>query len=333
MAQTTYRDALKQALREEMLRDESVFLLGEDIGKYGGSYAVTKGLYEEFGEKRVKDTPISETAIIGAGVGAAMAGLRPVAEIMSINFILVAIDQVINNAAKMHAMFGGQFKVPMVIRTVGGGRRLAATHSQNLEVLMAHIPGLKVVAPATPYDAKGMLKAAIRDDDPVVFIEHSLLFSTRGEVPEEDYVVPIGVSDIKRQGTDVTIVAHSRMTVEALKAADKLAEEGIEAEVVDLRTLRPLDIGPVLDSIRRTNRAVIAGEDWRSYGIGAEVASRIQEEAFDYLDAPVLRVNQIEVPLPYAANLERMIIPDFNNIVEACREVLNIRVGDTVAAG
>lgn len=333
MAQITYRDALRQALREEMLRDESVFLLGEDIGKYGGSYAVTKGLYEEFGEVRVKDTPISETAIIGAGVGAAMAGLRPVAEIMSINFILVAIDQVINNAAKMHAMFGGQFKVPMVIRTVGGGRRLAATHSQNLEVLMAHIPGLKVVAPATPYDAKGMLKAAIRDDDPVVFIEHSLLFSTRGEVPEDDFIVPIGVSDIKRRGTDVTIVAHSRMTVEAMKAADKLAEEGIEAEVVDLRTLRPLDMGPVLDSVQRTNRVVVAGEDWRSYGIGAEVASRIQEEAFDWLDAPVLRVNQAEVPLPYAANLERLAIPDFNNIVEACREVLHIDVGAPAAAG
>lgn len=333
MAQTTYRDALRQALREELQRDESVFLLGEDIGKYGGSYAVTQGLYEEFGEERVKDTPISETAIIGAGVGAAMAGLRPVAEIMTINFILVAIDQVINNAAKMHAMFGGQFNVPMVIRTVGGGRRLAATHSQNLEVLMAHIPGLKVVAPATPYDAKGMLKAAIRDDDPVVFIEHALLFGTRGDVPEDDYVVPIGVSEIKREGTDVTIIAHSRMTVEALKAADKLAEEGIEAEVVDLRTLRPLDMGPVLDSIRRTNRAVITGEDWRSYGIGAEVASRIQEEAFDYLDAPVLRVNQIEVPLPYADNLERLILPDFNNVAEACREVLNMRIGDTVVTG
>src|SRR5690625_3033244 len=316
-----------------MQRDDTVFLLGEDIGKYGGSYAVTQGLYEEFGEERVKDTPISETAIIGAGVGAAMAGLRPVAEIMTINFILVAIDQVINNAAKMHAMFGGQFNVPMVIRTVGGGRRLAATHSQNLEVLMAHIPGLKVVAPATPYDAKGMLKAAVRDNDPVVFIEHALLFGTRGDVPEDDYVVPIGVSEIKREGSDVTIIAHSRMTVEALKAADKLAEEGIEAEVIDLRTLRPLDIGPVLDSIQRTNRAVIAGEDWRSYGIGAEVASRIQEEAFDYLDAPVLRVNQVEVPLPYAANLERLALPDFNNIVDACREVLNIRIGDNVVAG
>lgn len=331
MAQITYREALKQALRDEMQRDETVFLLGEDIGKYGGSYAVTQGLYDEFGEKRVRDTPISETAIVGAGVGAAMAGLRPVAEIMTINFILVAIDQVINNAAKMHAMFGGQFKVPMVIRTVGGGRRLAATHSQNLEVLMAHIPGLKVVAPATPYDAKGMLKASIRDDDPVVFIEHALLFGTRGDVPEDDdYIVPIGVSDVKRRGNDVTIVAHSRMTVEALKAADKLAEQGIEAEVVDLRTLRPLDMGPVLDSIKRTNRAVIAGEDWRSFGIGAEVAARIQEEAFDYLDAPVLRVNQLEIPLPYAANLERLALPDYNNVVDACLEVLNIHVGGAV---
>lgn len=333
MAEITYREALRQALREEMLRDERVFLLGEDIGKYGGSYAVTKGLLDEFGEKRVKDTPISETAIIGAGVGAAMIGLRPVAEIMSINFILVAIDQVINNAAKMHAMFGGQFKVPMVIRTVGGGRRLAATHSQNLEPLLAHIPGLKVVAPATPYDAKGLLKAAIRDDDPVVFIEHSLLFSMRGEVPDDDYVVPIGVSDVKRRGRDVTIVAHSRMTREALVAAEALAKQGVQAEVVDLRSLRPLDMGPVLDSVARTNRAIVAGEDWRSFGIGAEVASRIQEEAFDYLDAPVLRVNQLEVPMPYAANLEKLAFPDSQNIVDACLEVLNIRVGGSVAAG
>jgi len=333
MAEITYREALRQALREEMLRDERVFLMGEDIGRYGGSYAVTKGLLEEFGEERVKDTPISETAIIGAGIGAAMMGLRPVAEIMTINFILVAIDQVINNAAKMYAMFGGQFNVPMVIRTVGGGRRLAATHSQNLEPLLAHIPGLKVVAPATPYDAKGLLKASIRDGDPVVFIEHSLLFSTKGEVPEDDYVVPIGVSDVKRRGRDVTIVAHSRMTREALIAAEKLAEQGIEAEVVDLRTLRPLDMGPVLDSVARTNRVVIAGEDWRSFGIGAEVAARIQEEAFDDLDAPVLRVNQAEVPLPYAANLEKLAIPDHQNIVDACLEVLNIRVGGSVTAG
>lgn len=331
MAQMTYRDALRQALREEMLRDERVFLMGEDIGAYGGSYAVTKGLLDEFGEKRVRDTPISETAIIGAGVGAAMMGLRPVVEIMTINFMLVAMDQVINNAAKMHAMFGGQFNVPMVIRTVGGGRRLAATHSQNLEPLLAHIPGLKVVAPATPYDAKGLLKASIRDEDPVVFIEHSLLFSTKGDVPEDDYVVPIGVSDIKRRGRDVTIVSHSRMTVEALAAAEKLAQQGIEAEVVDLRTLRPLDMGPVLDSVARTNRVVIAGEDWKSFGIGAEVAARIQEEAFDYLDAPVLRVNQAEVPLPYAANLEKLAIPDRDDIVKACLEVLHIQIGSPAA--
>lgn len=333
MAEITDREALRQALREEMMRDERVFLLGEDIGAYGGSYAVTKGLLEEFGEKRVRDTPISETAIIGAGIGAAMLGLRPVAEIMSINFILVAIDQVINHAAKMHAMFGGQFSVPMVIRTVGGSRRLAATHSQNLEPLLAHIPGLKVVAPATPYDAKGLLKASIRDGDPVIFIEHSLLFSTRGEVPDEDYIVPIGVSDVKRRGRDVTIVAHSRMTQEALIAAEKLAEQGIEAEVIDLRTLRPLDMGPVLDSVAKTNRVVIAGEDWRSFGIGAEVAARIQEEAFDDLDAPVMRVNQKEVPMPYAANLEQLALPHHQDIVDACLEVLNIRIGGGAAAG
>lgn len=333
VADITYREALRQALREEMLRDERVFLLGEDIGAYGGSYAVTKGLLEEFGEKRVKDTPISETAIIGAAVGAAMDGLRPVAEIMTINFTLVAIDQIINNAAKIHYMFGGQFRCPIVIRTVGGGRRLAATHSQNLEVLFAHIPGLKVVAPATPYDAKGLLKAAIRDDDPVIFIEHSLLYSTRGPVPEEDYVVPIGVSDIKRRGRDVTIVAYSRMVREALIAAEELAKQGIEAEVVDLRTLRPLDMGPVLDSVARTNRVVVVTEDWRSFGIGAEVAARIQEEAFDDLDAPVLRVSQLEVPTPYAANLEKLAFPGSRQIVEACLEVLNIRVGAPVAAG
>ncbi|HLT57856.1 MAG TPA: alpha-ketoacid dehydrogenase subunit beta [Limnochordales bacterium] len=333
MAEITYREAVRQALREEMLRDERVFLLGEDIGRYGGSYAVTKGLLEEFGEKRVRDTPISETAIIGAAAGAAMDGLRPVAEIMTINFTLVAIDQIINNVAKIHYMFGGQFRCPIVIRTVGGGRRLAATHSQNLEVLFAHIPGLKVVAPATPYDAKGLLKASIRDEDPVVFIEHALLYGTRGEVPDEEYVVPIGVSDIKRRGRDVTIVAYSRMTREALIAAEELAKQGIEAEVVDLRTLRPLDMGPVLDSVARTNRVVVVGEDWRSFGIGAEVASRIQEEAFDDLDAPVLRVNQQEVPTPYAANLERLAFPSSQQIVEACLEVLNIRVGASVAAG
>ena len=333
VAVITYREAVRQALREEMLRDERVFLLGEDIGRYGGSYAVTKGLLEEFGEKRVKDTPISETAIIGAAAGAAMDGLRPVAEIMTINFTLVAIDQIINNVAKIHYMFGGQFRCPLVIRTVGGGRRLAATHSQNLEVLFAHIPGLKVVAPATPYDAKGLLKASIRDDDPVIFIEHSLLYGTRGEVPEEDYVVPIGVSDIKRRGRDVTIVAYSRMTMEALAAAEELAKQGIEAEVVDLRTLRPLDMGPVLDSVARTNRAVVVGEDWRSFGIGAEVAARIQEEAFDDLDAPVLRVSQLEVPTPYAANLEKLAFPSSRQIVEACLEVLNIRVGAPVMAG
>ncbi|MFS8664932.1 MAG: alpha-ketoacid dehydrogenase subunit beta [Limnochordales bacterium] len=333
VAEITYREAVRQALREEMLRDERVFLLGEDIGRYGGSYAVTKGLLEEFGEKRVRDTPISETAIIGAAAGAAMDGLRPVAEIMTINFTLVAIDQIINNVAKIHYMFGGQFRCPIVIRTVGGGRRLAATHSQNLEVLFAHIPGLKVVAPATPYDAKGLLKASIRDEDPVVFIEHALLYGTRGEVPDEEYVVPIGVSDIKRRGRDVTIVAYSRMTREALIAAEELAKQGIEAEVVDLRTLRPLDMGPVLDSVARTNRVVVVGEDWRSFGIGAEVASRIQEEAFDDLDAPVLRVNQQEVPTPYAANLERLAFPSSQQIVEACLEVLNIRVGASVAAG
>lgn len=326
MAEMTYREALRQALREEMLRDERVFILGEDVGAYGGSYAVTKGLLEEFGEKRVRDTPISETAIVGAALGAAMGGMRPVAEIMTINFILTAIDQVINHAAKIHHMFNGQFKAPMVIRTVGGGRRLAATHSQNLEVLFAHIPGLVVVAPSTPKDAKGLLLASIRSDDPVLFIEHALLYGTRGEVPEGDYVIPLGKSERKREGKDITLVAYSRMVPICLSAAEVLAKEGIEAEVIDLRTLRPLDMEPVLESVRKTNRALVVSEDWRSYGIGAEVAARISEEAFDYLDAPVGRVAQLEVPMPYAANLERLSLPDVADVLEGVEKVLGRRI-------
>ncbi|HEX6971607.1 MAG TPA: alpha-ketoacid dehydrogenase subunit beta [Limnochordia bacterium] len=321
MARVTYREALRLALREEMARDPRIFLLGEDIGAYGGSYAVTKGLLDEFGERRVRDTPISESVIAGVACGAAMGGLRPVAELMTINFALLAMDQIVNAAAKISYMFNGQFRAPLVIRTVGGGRRLAATHSQNLEVMFAFIPGLKVVTPATPADAYGLLKAAIRDDDPVIFIEHSLLYGTRGEL-EEGRIVPIGRSDVKRAGTDLTLIAYSRAAVLALEAAERLAEDGIDCEVIDLRTLRPLDMEPVLESIKKTHRAVVVEEDWVSYGIGAELAARIQADAFDELDAPVARVGAVEVPMPYAANLEAAALPDAAAVCRAARELL-----------
>lgn len=323
MPKITMRQAISQALWEEMERDERVFILGEEVGVWGGTYAVTKGFYDHFGEKRVRDTPIAEAAIVGAGVGAAMAGLRPVAELMTINFAFVAMDHIVNEAAKIHYMFGGQIKIPLVIRTVGGGgRQLGATHSQTPDAIFAHFPGLKVVAPGTPYDAKGLLKAAIRSDDPIFFIEHATMYQTRGEVPEEEYLVPIGKSKIQRPGRDVTIVTYSKGLDLSLKAAEQLAKEGIEAEVVDLRTLRPLDMAPVLDSVQRTNRAIVVEEGWRSYGVGAEVAARIQEEAFDDLDAPVLRIAQKEVPLPYNRTLEQSALPQAPDILRAVKEVL-----------
>ncbi len=324
MPMITYREALHQALREEMTRDERVFIFGEDVVAYGGAYGVTSGLVKDFGEKRVMDTPIAEMGIAGAAVGAAMGGLRPVAELMTINFALLASDAIINHAAKVLHMFGGQMSVPAVFRMGGGGgAHLAATHSQSLEPLFAHVPGLKVVLPATPADAKGLLKSAIRDDDPVLFIEHALLCRVKGEGPEGEYLTPLGKSEVKRQGKDVTIVAYSKMTLVALEAADRLSQEGIEAEVVDLRTLRPLDMDPVLASVKKTNRAVTVEEAWRTYGIGAEVASRIQEEAFDYLDAPVARVAGVEVPLPYAKNLEQAAIPDANRVIEAVKQIFS----------
>jgi pyruvate dehydrogenase E1 component beta subunit len=290
---------------------------------YGGAYGVTSGLAKDFGEKRVFDAPIAEGVIAGAAVGAAMGGLRPVAELMTINFALLAADQIINHAAKVMHMFGSQMSVPLVIRAVGGGgAQLAATHSQSLEPMFAHVPGLKVATPATPADGKGLLKSAIRDDDPVVFIEHALLYRVRGEVPEGEHLVPLGKAEVKREGKDVTLVAYSRMTLVALEAADRLSQEGIEVEVVDLRTLRPLDMETVLASVRKTNRAVTVEEAWRSYGIGAEIASRIQEEAFDYLDAPIHRVSGIEVPLPYAKNLEQAAIPDAQRVMKAVKELL-----------
>jgi len=323
VAKITYREALRQALREEMQRDPSVFLLGEDIAQFGGAYKVTQGLYDEFGPERVKDTPISEEAIVGAGIGAAMVGLRPVAEIMTINFILVAIDQIINNAAKISYMFGGQVCVPVVIRTPqGAGHQLGAQHSQNFDVYFAYVPGLKVVCPATPADAKGMLKTAIRDNNPVLFIENLALYNTVGEVPEEEYLVPFGKARIAREGRDITIVAHSRMVLTAMEAADKLAKEGIEAEVVDLRTLRPLDIQTPAESVRKTTRAIVVGEDWRSYGVSAEIAATLQEEAFDYLDAPIARVNTAGIPMPYSKPLESAALPHADKIVATAKAML-----------
>ena len=323
MAAITVRQAISDALREEMERDENVFILGEEVGVWGGTYAVTRGFYDQFGEKRVRDTPIAEAAIIGAAIGAAMTGLRPIAELLTINFAFSAMDHIVNEAPKLRYMFGGQFKVPMVIRAVGGGgRQLGATHSQTPDAIFAHFPGLKVVAPGTPEDAKGLLKAAIRSDDPVMFIEHATLYQWRGEIPEGDYTIPIGKSKVQRPGDAVTVVSYSKGLQMTMEAADRLAKEGINIEVVDLRTLRPLDMEPVIDSFKKTNRAVIVEEGWRSYGVGAEVAARLYEEAFDYIDAPIKRVAQKEVPLPYNRTLEQMALPQVEDIIKAVKEVL-----------
>jgi len=317
------REAISQALWEEMERDDRVFILGEEVGVWGGTYAVTKGFYDHFGPKRVKDTPIAEAVIIGAAIGSALVGLRPVAELMTINFAFSAMDHIVNQAAKMRAMFGGQMKVPLVIRAPGGGgRQLGATHSQTPDAIFAHFPGLKVVAPGTPYDAKGLLKAAIRTDDPVLFIEHATLYQTRGEVPQDDYTEPIGVSKIQRPGKDVTLVTYSKMLESSLKAAEILAKDGIDVEVIDLRSLRPLDMTPIIESIKKTNRGVIAEEGWLSFGVGSEVSARIYEQAFDFLDAPIKRVAQKEVPLPYNRRLEQSALPQIEDIVQAIREVL-----------
>jgi len=316
------REAISQALWEEMERDPDVFIMGEEVGVWGGTYAVTKGFYDHFGERRVRDTPIAEAAIVGSAIGASLTGLRPVAELMTINFAFAAMDHIVNEAAKLHYMFGGQFRLPLVIRAVGGGgRQLGATHSQTPDAIFAHFPGLKVVAPGTPYDAKGLLKAAIRSDDPILFIEHATLYQTRGEVPEEEYTLPIGVSNLQRSGDDVTIVTYSKGLEISLKAAEKLADEGIQAEIIDLRSLRPLDLGPVIESFKKTNRAVIVEEGWRSYGVGSEVAARIYEQAFDYLDAPIQRVAQKEVPLPYNRTLEQMALPQVEDVIQAVKEV------------
>jgi pyruvate dehydrogenase E1 component beta subunit len=314
-----YREALNQALREEMQEDEKVFLMGEDIGVFQGAFKVTAGLLEEFGEKRVRDTPISENTIVGAGVGAAMIGLRPVVEIMTVNFSLLALDQIINCAASIRYMFGGQVKVPMVIRMPGGaGHQLGPTHSHNFEALYLHIPGLLVAVPSTAEDAKGLLKAAIRDDNPVIFIEHETLYGRRGEVPDDAEPMRFGEAKIRREGDDVTIIGISRMVETSEKAAETLASEHeIEAEVIDPRTLRPLDLDTILESVRKTNRAIIVEEGWPHGGVGANLAALIQEQAFDYLDAPVGRVTGADVPMPYSKPLEQASFPHPEHVVRA----------------
>ncbi|MDD5466816.1 MAG: alpha-ketoacid dehydrogenase subunit beta [Anaerolineales bacterium] len=323
MARITMREAISKALWEEMERDPNVFILGEEVGVWGGSYAITKGFFDHFGEERVRDTPIAEAAIVGAAIGAALTGLRPVAELMTINFAFAAMDHIVNEAAKLHYMFNGQFVLPLVIRTVsGGGRQLGATHSQTPDAIFAHFPGLKVISPGTPEDAKGLLKSAIRSQDPVLFIEHATLYQVRGEVPEGDYLTPIGKSKVQRPGRDVTIVTYSKMLEVSTRAAEQLAQEGIEAEIVDLRSLRPLDMSPVLASFKKTNRAVIVEEGWGSFGVGSEVAARIYEQAFDYVDAPIRRVAQKEVPLPYNRALEQSALPQVEDVIAAVKEVL-----------
>ena len=324
MAVMTYREALNQALSEEMERDPDVFLMGEEVGLYNGAYKVSKGLLDKFGEKRVIDTPITELGFAGLGVGAAMVGLRPVIEFMTHNFAMLAWDQVFNSAAKVLYMTGGQFNCPIVFRGPSGAAlQLSAQHSQALEATYAHFPGLKVVAPGTAADAKGLLKAAIRDDDPVVFMEAEMLYNVKGEVPEgDDFVIPLGLAEIKREGSDVTIFTHGKMIHVALQAAQKLEKDGVQAEVVDLRSLRPLDVETITQSIAKTNRAVYVEEGWSYAGIGATIAATIMEEAFDDLDAPVVRVFQADVPMPYAKTLEKMAKPTAERVIEACNKVL-----------
>lgn len=319
----TFREAISAALWEEMERDETVFIMGEEVGVWGGTYAVTRGFYDHFGPRRVRDTPISEMAIVGAATGAAMNGLRPVAEIMTINFAFLALDALVNSAAKARYMFGGQMTVPLVVRTTtGGGRQLAATHSHSPEPIFAYFPGLFVVVPSTPADAKGLLKAAIRNNNPVLFIEHSTLYQNRGEVPVEEYLLPLGKSDVKRPGEDVTIVSYGKMVEVSLKAADELEKDGISAEVIDLRSLRPLDLDPVFESFKKTNRAVIVEELHPYYNVSGEVAARLQNECFDWMDAPIQRVNSEDVPLPYSRDLEQSALPNPEKVIEAVRKIL-----------
>ncbi len=324
MREITYRDALREALFEEMKRDETVFLLGEDIGRHWkGAFKVTKELAEEFGDERVRDTPISESAIVGAAVGAAITGMRPVAEIMFGDLTALAMDQIANQAAKIHYMFGGQAKVPLVLRTpFGGGVNIAAHHSQSFEAWFMHVPGLFVAAPSTPHDAKGLLKEAIRNDNPVVFCEHKLLYQVKGHVPEEDYTIPFGVAATRREGTDVTVVATMFMVHKALNAAKTLSEEGLSVEVVDPRTLVPLDKEAIINSVKKTGRLVVVSEDCKTAGVTAEVAAVVAEEAIDYLDAPIKRVAEPDTPIPFSPPLEKSVIPNEQDVINAVKEII-----------
>jgi pyruvate dehydrogenase E1 component beta subunit len=323
MGVITYRDALNQALREEMQRDDRVFLMGEEVAVYQGAYKVSKGLLQEFGEMRVVDTPITELGFAGVGVGAAMVGLRPVIEFMTWNFAVLALDQVLNSAAKMLYMSGGQYNVPMVFRGPNGAAlQLSAQHSQAFESWLAHIPGVKVLTPGTPYDAKGLLKSAIRDDNPVLFLEGEMLYNTKGEVPEDEYLIPIGKADLKREGEHCSIITNGKMALLAMQVADQLAKEDIRVDVVDLRTVRPMDVEAIANSVRKTNRAVVLEEGWEIAGIGAQVVDFIQRECFDDLDAPVVRVHQADVPMPYAKNLEKLAKPDAAKTIAAVKKVM-----------
>lgn len=324
MRTITYREAVREAIREEIIRDDRVFMMGEDIGVYGGAFGVSRGLVEELGPERIKDTPISEVGIMGAGVGAAVTGMRPIVELQFSDFITIGMDQLVNQAAKIRYMFGGKAKVPLVVRTPsGGGTGAAAQHSQSLEAWVAHVPGLKVVQPSTPYDVKGLLKAAVRDDNPVVFYEHKLLYNIKGDVPEDDYVIPLGKADIKREGRDVTVVATAMMVHKALNAAETLAKEGVSVEVVDPRTLVPLDEETIIQSVKKTGRLVVVHEAVKRGGFGGEIVSVVAEsEAFDYLDAPIKRVAALNVPMPFSTLLEQHVIPDEEKIIQAIRDVI-----------
>ena len=325
MAELIIREAIRRGLQEALETDDRVFLMGEDIGAYQGSYAVTRGFFEEFGPERIRDCPIAESVIIGSATGAAMAGMRPIVEMMTINFMLLGIDQVVNHAAKMSYMSNGQIKVPLVIRAVtGGGGRLGATHSQNFEGWYASVPGLKVCVPSDPYDALGLLRTAIADPNPVIFAEHGLLYGKRGEVPDEHYTVPMGQAAVRREGADITLAAYGRMVYTSLEAADRLAERGVEAEVIDLRTLQPLDTETIVQSVEKTNRVIIVEENWRTGGFSAEIASTVQEAAFDYLDGPVGRVSGQDVPAPYNATLEDLQIPDADRIIAEIEKLYSL---------
>lgn len=322
MKEITYREAVRESIREEMKRDKNVVLFGEDVACHGGAFKVSEGLWKEFGNEQVTNTPLSEAAIAGMAIGSALTGIRPIAEIMYIDFITIAMDQIVNQAAKIRYMFGGKAKLPLVIRTQGGGGRSnAAQHSQSLEVWFVHIPGLKVVMPSTPYDVKGLLKTSIRDDNPIIFIEHKMLYNIKGPIPEEEYLIPLGKADIKRQGKDVTVVATSMMVHKALKAAEILAKDGIDIEIIDPRTLVPLDEDTIINSVKKTGKMVVVHEACVRAGIGAEITSIVVEKAFDYLNSPIKRVGSLDVPTPYCPILEREVIPDEEDIINAVKDI------------